>query len=492
MLTFIWKRITAALGTLLLLVLLLALFVGYRVLTAGQTDDDARLAGKRDYLARIGELALPDNAPNIVFILYDDMGYGDIGAGARTYGRAKDLIATPRIDRLAADGVVLTDFHSPSPVCTPSRAGFLTGRLAPRAGLPNVVFPTGSLKGFLFSTVAAPRLNVRLPAEEITLADILKAAGYATGMVGKWHLGDRSPSLPNDMGFDSYFGALYSNDMEPFALYTNRTVAEPAPADQRLLTERYTEAATAFIEYHAHEPFFLYFAHNFPHDPLSVREARSGRSRAGLYGDVLEEIDDSVGIIVDTLARTGNLDNTLILISSDNGPWFLGDAGDQRGRKGNTFEGGTRVPFIAYWPREIAGHRVEHAMAMGIDLVPTMLDLLHLPSPTDRLLDGRSILGVLTRGDPSPHDYLYYYEGETLFAVRDQRFKYRGPAGVLYGTDQMPLGAAVPQKEWLFDLDGDPREAYDTSARYPQDLQRLRDVFAEKKREMAANPRGWQ
>jgi len=488
MLAFIWNRITAALGTLLLLLLLLALFVGYRALMSGQTDDDARLAGKRDYLAGIGAQALPDDAPNIVFFLYDDMGYGDIGAGARGNG----MIATPRIDRLAADGVVLTDFHSPSPVCTPARAGYLTGRLAPRAGLPNVVFPTGSLKSFLLSTVAAPHLNVRLPAEEITLADILRAAGYATGMVGKWHLGDRSPSLPNDMGFDSYFGALYSNDMEPFALYANRAVAEPAPADQRLLTQRYTEAAIAFIEHHAAEPFFLYFAHNFPHDPLSVREERSGRSRAGLYGDVLEEIDDSVGTIVDTLARTGNLDNTLIIISSDNGPWFLGDAGNQRGRKGNTFEGGTRVPFIAHWPRAIAGHRAEHGMAMGIDLLPTLLDLLGLPPPTDRLLDGRSILGVLARGEPSPHDYLYYYEGETLFAVRDQRFKYRGPAGVLYGTDQMPFGAAMPQKEWLFDLAGDPREAYDTSDRHPQDLQRLRDAFAAKQREMAANPRGWQ
>jgi arylsulfatase A-like enzyme len=416
------------------------------------------------------------------------MGYGDIGAGAR----GNDMIATPHIDGLAAHGVMLTDFHSPSPVCTPARAGYLTGRLAPRAGLPNVVFPSGSLKGFLFSTLAGPHLNTRLPAEEITLADILQAAGYATGMVGKWHLGDRSPSLPNDMGFDSYFGALYSNDMEPFALYANRTVAEPAPADQRLLTERYTLAAITFIEHHAREPFFLYFAHNFPHDPLSVREERSGRSQAGLYGDVLEEIDDSVGAIVDTLARTGNLDNTLILITSDNGPWFLGDAGSQRGRKGNTFEGGMRVPFIAHWPRAIAGHRAEHAMAMGIDLVPTVLELLQLPRPTDRLLDGRSLLGVLTKGDPTPHDYLYYYEGVTLFAVRDQRFKYRGPAGVLYGTDQMPIGGAVPQKEWLFDLSGDPREAYDTSDRHPQQLERLRDAFEAKKREMATNPRGWR
>lgn len=324
------------------------------------------------------------------------------------------------------------------------------------------------------------------------MADLLKAAGYATGMVGKWHLGDRSPSLPNDMGFDSYFGALYSNDMEPFALYANGEIAVEAPADQRYLTERYTEAATRFIEQHVQEPFFLYFAHNFPHDPLSVRDERSGTSMAGLYGDVLEEIDDSVGSIVRALEHTGNLDNTLIIITSDNGPWFLGDAGDQRGRKGNTFEGGMRVPFIVHWPAAIKGGRKEHAMAMGTDLLPTVLDLLQLPPPPDRLLDGRSILKVLTQGGPSPHDYLYYYDGETLFAVRDQRFKYRGPAGVFYSTDQSPVGGALPQKEWLFDLAGDRRESYDTSDRNPDDLARLRTAFEARNREMADNLRGWK
>lgn len=485
---FLWNRVTAALSTLLLLTVLIALFLGYRLFTAGQSDNEARLDSKREYLAQIRQQQVTRGAaPNIVFILYDDMGYGDIGAGAR----GNTMIATPNINRLAADGVVLTDFHSPAPVCTPSRAGYLTGRLAPRAGLPNVVFPTESTKALLFSTLAAPDANVRLPAEEITLADLLSAAGYATGMVGKWHMGDRSPSLPNDMGFDSYYGALYSNDMEPFALYANREIAVEAPADQRYLTERYTEAATTFIEQHAQQPFFLYFAHNFPHDPLYVRDARSGRSRAGLYGDVLEEIDDSVGAIVSVLEKTGNLDNTLIIITSDNGPWFLGDAGSQRGRKGNTFEGGMRVPFIAHWPSAIAPGRTEQAMAMGTDLLPTVLELLQLPAPSDRQLDGRSILELLTQGGPSPHDYLYYYDGETLFAVRDQRFKYRGPAGVFYGTDQMPAAGAIPQKEWLFDLAGDPRESYDTSDHNPEKLAQLRSAFEAKQKDMADNKRGW-
>lgn len=488
-LTFLWRRLTAALGTLLLLLVLAALFIGYRVATSGQTDDEARWQSKRDYLAQIGQHQLDRaDAPNIVFILYDDMGYGDIGAGAA----GSSMIATPNIDQLAAAGVVLSDFYSPAPACTPARAAYLTGRLAPRAGLPNVIFPTGSTKGLILNTLLAPHTNVRLPAEEITLADLLGAAGYATGMVGKWHLGDRSPSLPNDMGFDSFFGALYSNDMEPFALYANRELVIDAPADQRYLTERYTEAAVAFIERHAQQPFFLYFAHNFPHDPLYVRQERSGTSKAGLYGDVLEEIDDSVGTIVSALQRSGNLDNTLIIITSDNGPWFLGDAGDQRGRKGNTFEGGMRVPFIAHWPAAIAPGRTEHAMAMGTDLLPSVLELLQLPPPTDRILDGRSILTLLTQGGPTPHDYLYYYDGATLFGVRNQRFKYRGPAGVFYSSGQMPVGGAIPQKEWLFDLVGDRRESYDTSDKYPGELAELRAVFEARQREMAENERGWQ
>ncbi|MCB1706807.1 MAG: sulfatase [Halioglobus sp.] len=488
LLGFIWRRFTAALSTALLLVVIIVVVISYRLMTGAQVDDETRLQNKRDYLSQIGEHKVDGRtAPNIVFILYDDMGYGDIGVGAEN----SSIIATPHIDQLAADGVMLSDFHSPAAVCTPSRVGYLTGRLAPRAGLPNVVFPTGSTKSLIFSTVAAPGSNVRLPAEEITLADLLRAAGYTTGMVGKWHMGDRSPSLPNDMGFDSYFGALYSNDMEPFALYDNREIAVPAPVDQRFLTERYTEAAVSFIEQHAQEPFFLYFAHNFPHDPLAVREERSGKSRAGLYGDVLEEIDDGVGAIVAALERTGNLDNTLIIITSDNGPWFLGNAGDQRGRKGNTFEGGMRVPFIAHWPAAIAPGRTEQAMAMGTDLLPTILDILQLPAPTDRKLDGRSILTVLTQGGRSPHDYLYYYDGEQLFAVRDQQFKYRGPAGVFYSTDQMPAGGSVPQKEWLFDLERDPRESYDTADHNPEKLTQLRAAFEARQLEMENNQRGW-
>ncbi|MFT4613470.1 MAG: arylsulfatase A-like enzyme [Bacteroidia bacterium] len=487
-LAFLWRRITALASTLILFVVVVALFLAYRWLSAGQQDNLVHVQEKRQYLATIAstEPAVAD-MPNIILVLYDDLGYGDIGAGAQG-----NLLNTPNIDALAAAGVTLSDFHSPAPVCTPSRAGIMTGRLPARAGLPNVVFPSDTWKSFLINTVITPNSNVRLPEEEITLADVLQAAGYATGMVGKWHMGDRSPSLPNDMGFEQYFGALYSNDMEPFALYRNDKIEVAAPADQDYLTEHYTREATQFIEQHSDEPFFLYFAHNFPHDPLHAREDRLGQSAGGLYGDVIEEIDDSIGEIVAVLERTGNLESTLLLITSDNGPWFLGSAGNQRGRKGNTFEGGMRVPFIAHWPNRIPAGRTEPAMAMGTDLLPTVLDLLQLPAPTDRLLDGRSILPVLTEGAVTPHDFLYYYDAKTLFAVRDQRFKYRAPAGVIYSTDQSPIGGSMPQKEWLFDLAGDSHEAYDTSATYTEDADRLRKAFAAKNAEMKENTRGWR
>ena len=471
-----------------LLAIALSGFVAYRLLGFSQVDTLARITAKQDYLSRIETMAPSvENAPNILFILYDDMGYGDIGAGSTN----STTIDTPNIDALAANGVVLTDFHSPSPVCTPSRAGYLTGRLAPRAGLPNVVFPSGSIKEFLGSIMGNPDTNIRLPEEEITLADLVHAAGYRTGMIGKWHLGDVSPSLPNDMGFDRFFGSLYSNDMEPFAIYRNRDIEIAAPANQEQLTQWYTEEAISFIQA-SNDPFFLYFAHNFPHDPLHVRKERAGRSDGGLYGDVLEEIDEGIGQLVESLQRSGQLENTLIIITSDNGPWYLGNAGDQRGRKGNTFEGGMRVPFIAHWPTAIVGGRTESAMAMGIDLFPTLLEILELPAPDDRKIDGRSMLPTLVHGGPSAHEFLYYIDGETLFAVRDQRFKYRAPAGVFYSTDQMPIGIAVPQKSWLFDLDLDPRESYDTSIRHPDQVERLRKEFERKRNEMASDPRGWQ
>lgn len=481
--------------TLILLLILGAIFVVYRIVSYGQQDLQTPLDNKQQYLHKLSEVSAEKQAsgskagPNIIFVLYDDMGLGDIGIGVLN----PDLIDTPNLDRLAEEGVSFTDFYSPAPVCTPARAGYLTGRIPARAGLPYVVFPTGSAVEMFMGRVLNSDANRRLPAEEITLPEILHAAGYSTSMVGKWHLGDRSPSLPNNFGFDQFFGSLYSNDMNPFDLYRNDEKEVLAPVDQRYLSERYSEEVVRVIESSSDRPFFLYLAHNFPHDPLAVRDERLGQSDGGLYGDVLEELDEDIGDMLQALKRTGKLDNTLIVVTSDNGPWFLGSSGSLRGRKGSTFEGGMRVPFIAHWPEGIPGRRINTTMASGIDLVPTILDILELPVPEDRILDGTSMLPLLTGTENAAdgHQYLYFHDGETLFSVRDQRFKYRGAANVQYGTDDTPVWVGVPQKEWLFDLQEDPYETYDVSERYPQVLERMRQVFEDKQGEMADNLRGW-
>lgn len=516
--------VLALLNTLCFFLILAAIFIGYRIVTYEQSELQPQLEGKRAYLQQLSEEVASQHKdsgavrPNIIFVLYDDLGMGDIGVAAPN----PDLIKTPNLDRLADEGISLTDFYSPAPVCTPARAGYLTGRIPARAGLPYVVFPTDTAEEMFLGRVLNPNANRRLPAEEITLPEILHSAGYATAMVGKWHIGDRSPSLPNDFGFDQFFGSLYSNDMKPFELYRNTQREVPDPVDQRYLSERYSKEVTRIIESSTEQPFFLYLAHNFPHEPLAVRDERLGKSNAGLYGDVIEELDDGIGEIFNALERTGKLDNTLIIVTSDNGPWFLGSSAALRGRKGNTFEGGMRVPFIAHWPAEIAGNRIDTTMASGVDLVPTVLDLLNLPAPQDRMLDGRSMLPLLThqpyqtahqaisqtahqaiahqaieenqmpQKSGASHQYLYFYDGERLFSVRDQRFKYRGPASIKYGTDEMPMWVGVPQEEWLFDLQDDPYETYDVSARYPEVLTRLRQVFEDKQEEMTNNPRGWK
>ncbi len=476
---FLARSLSGFFITLSVLLLCAIVFVGFRIVSFTQQDNAKLLAGKAAYLQQL-QAQDPADRPNIVFVLYDDMGYGDIGAGAPQPA----LIQTPNINRLAAEGITLTNFYSPASVCTPARAGFLTGRLPLRAGLPYVVFPSGSWLERLFFRVMNPARNVRLPAGEITLPDVLSAAGYRTGMVGKWHLGDRSPSLPNDFSFDTFFGSLYSNDMTPFELYRNQQVVMAAPVDQTRLSQRYNEEVLSFIGAAGEQPFFLYLAHNFPHDPLHVSEERLGQSAAGKFGDVVEELDAGIGDLVASLEMAGKLDNTLIIISSDNGPWFQGNTGGLRDRKGSTFDGGMRVPFIAHWPAAIAPGQTSDAMAMGTDLLPTLLDVLGLPLPDDRTLDGRSLRSALTAAADSPHDYLYLVDGVTLFAVRDQRFKYRAANPIAYGQDEMAMALPHPHKEFLFDLQADPAETYDVSDRYPQELKRLRAAYLIRQQEL--------
>lgn len=485
------KRAFKILGLILALPLALifgfALWAGYQILAKKPSDDPDHIASKAAYLQAIASGATgrrDANAPNVVIIFYDDMGYGDLGfTGSKA-------IRTPNIDQLASDGVVFSNYHSASAVCSPSRAALLTGRLPPRAGVPEVIFPSDSpIRLALYANGNANHL----PAEEVTIPEVLLADGYRTGMIGKWHLGDHAPYLPNQFGFESFYGTHYSNDMIPFAIYRNDQVEVPAPADQTQLDGLYTAEAVSFIRQSAatDSPFFLYFAHNFPHQPRAVPRNKEGRSAAGLYGDVVEKLDDGVGEIVSALEATGQLDNTIIILTSDNGPWYQGNSGQSRGRKGQTFEGGMRVPFLIHWPAGFAGNRVIPAMAMGTDIMPTLFDWIGLPLPQDRVIDGSSLRPLLEGTAKKAHDFTYFYAGNLLSAVSDGRFKYFPRQPYLYAISNSRW--AVPSQEgpWLFDLSVDPDESYDVTMKYPQDAVRLKAALDARNKAMTDNPRGW-
>lgn len=483
-------RLLQSLGALSLLALVatlgLATWLALRDVGYAQRDEAESLARKQAELSFMRERARePGRAPrpNLVLILFDDLGYGDLGA----YGSR--ALATPRIDALAREGAVFETFYAPAPYCTPSRAGFLSGRWPIRTTLTHVVFPRGHAINHLHRMQGRP---IRLPADEILLPEALRAGGYATAMVGKWHLGDEAPSLPNDFGFDHYFGVLHSNDMAPLPLWRNREVAVPHPVDQRFLTPRYTDEAIDWIERHAQEPFFLHFAHNFPHVPLHATPEQSGKSDAGLYGDVIADLDASVGRIVDALARLGLAERTLVLVTSDNGPWYQGSAGAVRGRKNDTFEGGMRVPFIAWWPGHVGARRIGD-VAVGIDVLTTALALAGVPLPRDRAIDGVDLTPALLRGEALPERPVYYYSDRQLQALRLGRWKLHARHGVYGGAAwSFPLVPLVGQGPWLFDLARDPDESYDVHERFPADFARLDAARAEWEREITESPRGWK
>ena len=405
--------------------------------------------------------------PNIVIIFADDLGYGDLGV----YGHP--LIKTPRLDRLAAEGLKLTSFYASAPVCSASRYSLLTGRYAIRAGINGALMPES--KGGLGS-------------DEITVADILKSAGYRTGMVGKWHLGNRPGFLPTEHGFDSYFGLLYSNDMirpwvqtnVPMRLYRG-TQELPGEVDNAALTERYTEEALAFIRENKTRPFFLYFAHSMPHVPLGVPPRFAGKSANGRYGDVIEMIDWSAGQVLDALRDAGVERNTLVIFTSDNGPWMdmpprmlveprivrtdAGSAGPLRGSKGTSWEGGTRVPFLARWPGRIPAGAVSSDLARTLDILPTIAGIVGAPLPAGRAIDGQDIRAFLEGRAPSPDEWFFYYDsGGRLEGVRDRRWK-------LHLTFPEKAEPAVA----LFDLSVDPSERWDVAAEHADVVSRLRD-----------------
>lgn len=419
-----------------------------------------------------------NNKPNFIIIFCDDMGYGDLGV----YGNPN--IKTPNLDLMAFQGQKWTNFYVAAPVSTPSRAALLTGRLPVRTGMSSEKL-----------RVLFPDSNGGLPPGEITLARLLKDHGYRTAAVGKWHLGHKSPYLPTDHGFESYFGIPYSNDMDKIEKTDYYTLAETErfqaynvplmrndkiverPADQRTITKRYTEEIIEKIKSYKKEPFFLYLAHSFPHIPLFRSPEFKDKSKAGIYGDVIEEIDWSVGQILETLKKEKLAEKTLVVFTSDNGPWLTygthgGSAGLLRGGKGGTFEGGMREPAIFWWPEKIKPGVITE-IATTMDLLPTFCKLGNIPVPNDRTYDGYDISPVIFRTGPNPREVVLYYRDTEVFAIRKGAFKAHFITQPEYGSSQR----TIHDPPLLYDLNTDPSEKHDIAAKHPEIIAEIKKVL---------------
>ncbi|MFT6000290.1 MAG: arylsulfatase A [Neolewinella sp.] len=426
------------------------------------------------------EAATNERPPNVVVIFMDDMGYGDLSV------MGHPTIHTPNIDRLAQEGQLWTSFYTASSVCSPSRGALLTGRYPIRIGL------AGPRRRVFF-----PKSKGGLPQDEITIAEMLKAEGYKTGIIGKWHLGHLPEHLPMTQGFDYYYGIPYSNDMDGVKWGIETLLAEPAdtsmwqvplmeneqiierPADQYTITKRYTEKAVDFMTTHREAPFFLYLPHSMVHTPLFAGPDFQGTNPRGRFGDVMREIDWSVGQVMETLDRLQLAENTLVVFTSDNGPWLSmlehgGSAGLLRDGKGTTWEGGMRVPGIFRMPGTVAPGRITD-MGSTLDLLPTVAALTGAKPPADRPLDGYDLSGVLRNQSASPRNEFFYYRKAELYAARQGPYKMHYVTETCYTPDN---GKTEHPQPLLFQLEHDPSEKYDHADRHPEIVSRIENLVA--------------
>lgn len=423
----------------------------------------------------------PNNSlPNVIVIFLDDMGYGDLSlTGATGY-------KTPNIDKMASQGMFFTHFYSAQAVCSASRAGLLTGCYPNRIGL------SGAL---------SPDSKVGIAEEEETIAEVLQKRGYATAIFGKWHLGVQQQFLPTNHGFDEFIGIPYSNDMWPLhpsakfpdlPIFENETIVNPAvtPEDQAQFTAIFTMHTIDFIKRHQNQPFFIYLPHPMPHVPLYVSDKFKGKSKQGLYGDVMMEIDWSVGEIIETLKETNLLESTLIIFTSDNGPWLnygnhAGNTSGFREGKGTTFEGGQRVPCLMMWKGIIPEGAICNSLISAIDIMPTLAEIANAPLPKNKI-DGVSLLTILKGDlDANPRQsFYYYYKQNSLEAVRQGDWKLvfphsgRSYEGFQPGNDGVPgpVNRNFQFPGGLYDLRRDPGERYDVSESYPDIVKTLEEL----------------
>lgn len=438
--------------------------------------------------------------PNIVLIFADDLGYGDLAC----FGHP--TISTPHLDRMAAEGQKWTSFYAAEPLCTASRAGLMTGRYPLRTGTSGSVFFEWSANG--------------MDPAEVTLAEMLGEAGYRTAMVGKWHLGHREGFMPTDQGFDTYYGVPYSNDMrvdpqmpvaegvvfrEGMTLEKMRargnkvndwvplmegTEVIEYPCDQTQLTSKYTERCVDFIREDRQEPFFLYYAQTFPHIPLFASDAFLGTSQRGLYGDVVEEMDASIGVILDTLRETGMDRSTLVVFTSDNGPWGSklvegGSAGLLRGAKGSTWEGGMREPTIFWWPGNIPAGTVNRELGTTLDLMATVATMAGAALPDGRPLDSFDLSGTLLSGEASPRETFVYYRSNQIHAIRNGHWKAHFITEGSFGQGRKRTIHEVPE---LYHLGQDPGEQYNVAEKHPDVLARMLQLKATQEADVKPAP----
>ncbi len=441
--------------------------------TTGLTAASAVVSGAFPALSS----SAPRSTPNIIVIFCDDLGYGDLSI----FGHP--TIHTPNLDRMAREGQKWTSFYAAASVCTPSRAAIMTGRYPIRSGM------CSDERRVLFPDSAGG-----LPESEITIAEALKTRGYATGCIGKWHLGHLPQYLPTRHGFDSYFGIPYSNDMDNVSGKGREAVVNPKaeyfdvplmrneeiierPADQNTITKRYTEEALRFIKDNKQKPFFLYLAHNLPHVPLFASKLFLNTSLRGIYGDVVEEIDNGVGRIMHLLREENLAENTLVVFTSDNGPWLSydeqgGSAGLLREGKGTTYEGGMREPTIFWWPGQIKPGVVAE-MGSTMDLLATACRLSGAEIPDDRVIDGVDLRPVMFGTGPSPRDTLFYYRGESIYAARKGPFKAHFTTQLCYVKDSKKRHHDPPL---LFNLEHDPSEKYNIADKHPDVIREIKEA----------------